>query len=96
MRMTLIQVEGHWVAAEQAEAFRRDRAQVAQAMEALLSARYASVRRMTLDPEDGEGLAGCDAKGTVIFHFPLDPGNVARGMEALAAGTLEQLLLDSL
>lgn len=46
-------------------------------MEKLLAERYARVRLMTLDPEDGDGLGAYDESGELVFHFPLDPGNVA-------------------
>ncbi len=94
--MTFVRVEGHEVASEQAERFLRDRALVASAMEKLLAERYARVRLMTLDPEDGDGLGAYDESGELVFHFPLDPGNVARAAEALAAGRLEAFLTDCL
>ena len=37
-----------------------------------------------------------DESGELVFHFPLDPGNVARAAEALAAGRLEAFLTDCL
>ena len=51
---------------------------------------------MTLDPEDGDGLGAYDDSGELVFHLPLDPGNVARAAEALAAGRLEAFLTDCL
>mgnify|MGYP004472212881 FL=1 len=94
--MTLITIDGYEVAEEQAERFLRDRERVAAALEALLLDRYARVCRMTLEPEDGYGLAAYNAQGELAFHFPLDPGNVARAAEALAADRLADFLADCL
>lgn len=87
--MTLVTVEGYRLAADQAEKFLADRERVAKAMTELLAARYPLVRRATLDPEDGPGLAAYDAAGEPAFFFPLDPAHVAC---AAAAGDLEEFL----
>ena len=94
--MTLITIDGYEVAQEQAEHFLRDRERVANALEHLLLERYTRVCRMTLLPEDGYGLAAYNAAGELVFHFPLDPGNVARAAEALAGNRLADFLDDCL
>ena len=78
--MTFVTVEGHQLAADQADRF----------LAALLAPRYARVCRATLNPEDGPGLAAFDAAGVPVFFYPLDPGHVA--CAAQAGDGLEEFL----
>ena len=50
MHMTFVTVEGHQLAADQADRFLADRERVAREMTALLAPRYARVCRATLNP----------------------------------------------
>ena len=84
MRMTFVTVEGHQLAADQADRFLADRERVAREMTALLAPRYARVCRATLNPEDGPGLAAFDAAGVPVFFYP--PGPRPRGLRRAGGG----------
>lgn len=78
---------------DQAQRYLKDREECATAAEAVMAKYCQTVKRETLDPEEGQGVVGYYKTGEILMTVLLDPFEIPVMKVAIGRGKLEDYIL---
>lgn len=78
---------------DQAQQYLKDREECATAAEAVMAKYCQTVKRETLDPEEGQGVVGYYKTGEILMTVLLDPFEIPVMKVAIGRGKLEDYIL---
>lgn len=88
-----VRIDIYDIPEDQAQTFLKDREETAEAAKVVMKRYCDTVKRDTLDLEEGQGVYGYDKEGSILLSVMLDPFEIPVMKVAMQRGKLDEYVL---